>query len=41
VAHASPDGGPAAEQKYRGFDLRDLLAREPGGEAPDVAAAAD
>jgi isopenicillin-N N-acyltransferase-like protein len=41
VAHASREGGPAAEQKYRGFDLRDLLAREPAGEAPDLAAAAD
>jgi isopenicillin-N N-acyltransferase-like protein len=30
VAHASPDGRPAAEQTYRGFDLRELLAHEPG-----------
>ena len=40
VAHASPEGRPAAEQRYRGFDLRDLLAREPASTAPDVAAAA-
>lgn len=41
VAHASQEGRPAAEQPYRGFDLRDLLAREPAAEVPDVAAAGD
>lgn len=36
VAHASPDGRPAAEQTYRGFDLRELLAHEPGVEAVEL-----
>jgi isopenicillin-N N-acyltransferase-like protein len=36
VAHASKEGEPAAEQGYRGFDLRELLAHEPGDEAPEL-----
>lgn len=46
VAHASPDGQPAAERTYLGFDMRDLLAHEPGPDAkelpgPEPAAVAD
>ena len=36
VAHASPDGQPAAEQAYLGFDLRALLAHEPGPDAKEL-----
>jgi isopenicillin-N N-acyltransferase like protein len=36
VAHASPDGKPAAEQAYLGFDLRALLAHEPGPDAKEL-----
>jgi hypothetical protein len=36
VAHASPDGQPAAEQAYLGFDLRELLAHEPGPDAKEL-----
>jgi hypothetical protein len=36
VAHASPDGQPAAEQVYLGFDLRALLAHEPGPDAKEL-----
>lgn len=38
VAHASPEGAPAAEQRYRGFDMRSLLAREGDPAAPELAA---
>ena len=34
VAHASPEGSPAAEQPYRGFDMRALFARVCGPDAP-------
>lgn len=34
VAHASPEGEPAANQPYRGFDMRSLLARECGDDVP-------
>ena len=36
VAHASPEGQPAAEQPYRGFDLRDLLTHKPGPDAVEL-----
>jgi isopenicillin-N N-acyltransferase like protein len=36
VAHAGLDGSPAADQRYRGYDFRDLLARECGSDAPDL-----
>lgn len=41
VAHASKEGAPAAEQPYRGFDLRSLLGREPDAAAPELAQTAD
>ena len=34
VAHASPGGEPAANQPYRGFDMRALLARECHDDVP-------
>lgn len=34
VAHAAPDGEPAATQRYRGFDMRSLLARECTDDVP-------
>ena len=34
VAHASAAGAPAADQRYRGFDMRALLARECDPDVP-------
>ncbi|WP_417382326.1 C45 family autoproteolytic acyltransferase/hydolase [Gimesia sp.] len=34
VANASPDGKPAANQKYYGFQLSELLKRKPDSSAP-------
>ena len=36
VAHASPEGRPAAEQEYLGFDMRELLTHEPGPDAEEL-----
>ena len=36
VAHASSEGEPAANQPYRGFDMRALLARECGDDVPPL-----
>lgn len=36
VAHASPDGRPAAEQPYQKFNLRELLQRRPQPDSPEI-----
>ncbi|MFM1903094.1 MAG: hypothetical protein RLZZ440_994 [Planctomycetota bacterium] len=36
VAHASPEGAPAAEQRYRGFEMRALLDRECPVDVPSL-----
>ncbi|MFM8496329.1 MAG: C45 family autoproteolytic acyltransferase/hydrolase [Planctomycetia bacterium] len=36
VAHASPEGKPGANQPYRGFDMRALLARQCGDDVPSL-----
>ena len=38
VANASPDGQPAADQKYQAFQLSELLARRPDPASPQLAA---